>query len=208
MRVLVGFGCVAIIGLAGCASTARPGWGEARAGVAPFEVPSVRVGQARVVDGRVNPLVPVHLSLKDGAIAVSFAHFGHRASGEIDPASLELRPNESPEPARAVEAPSTSVERVALDNGRFLVCWTSGTLEWGHRAMAQIFNSSDGSPRGAAVAISPPDADVIGQPRAITSDGSRIVAMFAAETGSSFELMAVPLDDSGDSDAPQQSARR
>jgi hypothetical protein len=206
MRAPIGLGCVAAIWLTGCATPLRASGGAPPA--AALAVPSVHVGDARVIDARVNPLVPVLLTLKDGAIAVSFAHFGRGASRELDPTSLEPLPSESPEPLRRVEAPSTSRQRVELDNGRFLVCWTSGTLEWGHRAMAQIFNSSDGSPRGGPVAISPPDVDVIGEPRAISSDGSRVVATFAAESGSSFQLMAVSLDDAANSDGPEQSARR
>jgi hypothetical protein len=206
MRILSGFGCVAAIGLAGCATSMHARIDAA--GDPALRGPSMHVGDVRVVDARVNPLVPVRLALKDGAIAVSFAHFGHGAGGQIDPASLELRPSEAQEPMRPAEAPSTSVQRVALDNGRFLVCWTSGSVEWGHRAMAQVFNASDGSPRGVPMAISPPDVDVIGQPRAISSDGNRVVAMFAAESGSSFELMAVALDDSAQSDDAEQSARR
>lgn len=204
MRAPIGLGCVVAIWLTGCATPLRAS-GDAAAALA---VPSVHVGEARVIDARVNPLVPALLTRKDGAIAVSFAHFGRGASKELDPASLEPRTSESPEPLRRVEAPSTSRQRVELDNGRFLVCWTSGTLEWGHRAMVQVFNASDGSPRGGPVAISPPDVDVIGEPRAIASDGSRVVATFAAESGSSFQLMAVSLEDAATSDDPDRSARR
>ena len=105
------------------------------------------------------------------------------------------------------EAPATSVQRIVLDHGRFLVCWTTGNVEWGHRVMAQMFNSSDGSPRGGPVAISPANADVVGAPRAITSDGNRVVAMFSAATGSSFQLLAVSIDDATSGADAERSAR-
>ncbi len=198
--VLSALGCIAAMGSIGCATTNRVALSEHAeqvegAGLA-LEVPSVRVGGARILDARVNPLVPVRVALDGSEIAVSFARFGRSSAREhVDPGSLELVPGESREPTTAPAGPATSVQRVVLDGGRFLVCWTSGSLEWGHRAMAQIFNSSDGSPRGGAVAISPSDADVIGLPRAITSDGNKVVAMFAATTGSTFALMAVPIED-------------
>jgi hypothetical protein len=213
---LLGLGCAAAMSfLTGCATTnagtsglaTRAVTGEHHVAAAPeLDLPSVRVGEARVLDAKVNPLVPLRLSLEGGAIAVSFGRLGHGASEQIDPDSLEPRPSQTEEPLREVDGASTSVQRIVLDGGRFLVCWTTGDLEWGHRAMAQMFNSSDGSPRGGPVAISPSNADVIGRPRAITYDGNRVVAMFAAMSGSSFKLMAVPLEDAA-SHGAEPSAR-
>jgi hypothetical protein len=147
----------------------------------------------------------VRLGLDGAEIAVSFAHLRGGAREQIDPESLEIR-GRSEEPMQP-GAPATSVQRIALDHGRFLVCWTSGSLEWGHRVMAQTFNSSDGSPRGVPVAISPSNADVVGAPRAITSDGNRVVALFSATTGSSFQLVAVPIEDATSGGEAAQSAR-
>jgi hypothetical protein len=147
----------------------------------------------------------VRVGLTDGQIAVSFAHMGSTAREQIDPESLEVR-GRFEEPMHK-ETPTTSVQRIVLDHGRFMVCWTSGDVEWGHRVMAQMFNASDGSPRGGAVAISPANADVVGAPRAITSDGNRVVAMFSASTGSSFQLMAVPIDDATSGGETERSAR-
>jgi hypothetical protein len=196
--------CAAAISvLTGCATTR--GEGGDRAGAAGVGLPSVRVGEARVLDATVNPLVPVRLGLHDGEIAVSFAHLRGGAHEQIDPESLEIRGRS--EGPMGPEAPATSVQRIVLDHGRFLVCWTSGSLEWGHRAMAQMFNSSDGSPRGVPVAISPPNADVVGVPRAITSDGNHVVALFSATTGSSFQLVAVPIDDATSGGDAGRSAR-
>jgi hypothetical protein len=45
---------------------------------------------------------------------------------------------------------------------------------------------------GAPVVISPPDADVVGAPRAVSTDGRHIVATFVAATRGSFELLSVP----------------
>jgi len=203
---------VSISVLTGCATT-RGVASRAPAGDHPdtravLDLPSVRVGEAHVLDARVNPLVPLHLALRGGAIAVSFGHKGRGESQQIDPDSLEPRSTPSDEPLREGESPGTPVQRIVLDGGRFLVCWTSGTLEWGHRAMAQMFNSSDGSPRGGPVAISPSNVDVIGAPRAITSDGNRVVAMFSASSGSPFfQLMAVPIEDAVPSESAERSAR-
>jgi hypothetical protein len=212
MNAKLSLGCaIGMCFISGCAATnlaqgrAPAGEGLDAAGAA-LQAPSVRVGAPRVLDERVNPLAPLRLTLRDGAIAVSFEHAGRRASREIDPGSLEPR-SQSDEPSRGEEPMSTSVQRIVLDGGRFIVCWTSGNLEWGHRAMAQMFNASDGSPRGGPVPISPTNADVIGSPRAITSDGNRVVAMFSAMSGSSVVLMAVPIEDAAPSDA-ERSARR
>ena len=202
---------VSISVLTGCATT-RGAVSRAPAGDPPdaravLDLPSVRVGETRVLDARVNPLVPLRLALRGGAIAVSFGHMGRGESEPIDPETLEPRGTPSEEPLREGESTSTSVQRIVLDGGRFLVCWTSGSLEWGHRAMAQMFNASDGSPRGGPVAISPSNADVIGAPRAITSDGNRVVAMFSAMSGSSFQLMAVPIEDAVPTGSGDRSAR-
>jgi hypothetical protein len=192
--------------MTGCAATGVASRGPlGEHGDAAGLAPSVRVGEAHVLDPMVNPLVPLRLGLNDGQIAVSFAHLGGSAREQIDPASLEVR-GRFEEPMHK-ESPATSLQRIVLDHGRFLVCWTSGDVEWGHRVMAQMFNSSDGSPRGGAVVISPPNADVVGAPRAITSDGNRVVAMFSASTGSSFQLLAVPIDDATSGGDAEGSAR-
>jgi hypothetical protein len=97
--------------------------------------------------------------------------------------------------------------RVTLAGGRFVVFWTRGSLEWGRRALAQAYNQ-DGSPRGAPVVISPPDADVMVAPRAVTTDGRHIVATFVAATGGSFELLSVPIEDSAPDEGLELAATR
>jgi hypothetical protein len=206
---LLGSGCVAALAvLTGCASTrgvASSGSGQHLDGALG---PSVRLGEARVLDQGVNPLVPLRVAVKDGAIAITFAHLGHGAIEQIDPNSLEPRSRALDASVRDAESPGTSVQRIVLDGGRFLVCWTTGSLEWGHRVMVQTFNSADGTPRGAPVAISSPSVDVVGPPRVITYDGNRVVAMYAAMSGSSSQLMAVPIEDASSSDgAVERSAR-
>jgi hypothetical protein len=205
---VLGSGCVAALAvLTGCASAggvaSRAPLGEQGDGAVG---PSVRLGAARVLDQGVNPLVPLRLAVKDGSIAVSFGHLGRGEIEQIDPDSLEPRSRTSEEPVHA-ESPGASVQRIVLDGGRFLVCWTSGTVEWGHRVMAQMFNSSDGSPRGGPVAISSPSADVVGPPRLITYDGNRVVAMYAAMSGSSFQLVAIPIEDASSEAGAERSAR-
>jgi hypothetical protein len=212
---LLAGGSVAALGLmTGCASArgatigARDvATGDHLEAAASALAPSVHVGEARVLDTRVNPLVPLRLAIKDGTIAVSFARLGRAASEEIDPGSLEPRSTQIGETLREAPSPTTGVQRIVLDGNRFLVCWTSGDVEWGHRAMVQMFNGSDGSPRGAPVAISPASADVIGPPRAITYDGNRVVALYSAMAGSSFQLVAVPIEDAVPLSDAERSAR-
>jgi hypothetical protein len=104
-------------------------------------------------------------------------------------------------------AATKGASRVTLDGGRFVVFWTRGSLEWGRRALAQAYNQ-DGSPRGAPVVISPPDADVMVAPRAVTTDGRHIVATFVAATGGSFELLSVPIEDSAPDEGLELAATR
>jgi hypothetical protein len=91
----------------------------------------------------------------------------------------------------AVEGPAARVE---LDGSRFVVCWTRGSTATGHRALAQTFDL-DGTPRGAPAVISPPGMDVVGAPRAITTDGRHIVATFDGWSRGDYERVAVELAD-------------
>jgi hypothetical protein len=91
----------------------------------------------------------------------------------------------------AAEGPAARVE---LDGARFVVCWTRGSVETGHRALAQTFDL-DGTPRGAPAVISPPGMDVVGAPRAVTTDGRHVVATFDGWSGGDYERVAVELVD-------------
>ncbi len=208
MHVKIGL-VVAVMGLAGCATSGvgrgQPGFASA----SKDEIPSVHVGDMQVIDKHVNPLVPVRVTTEGSEIAVRFGRLGQSSTVErLDAASLQPRSREAG-PREASSSPSTGVARVVLDGGRFLLCWTEGSVEWGHQAVAQMFRSSDGSPLGAPVVISRPDADVLGAPRAVTTDGRRVVATFAASSGQgAFDLVAVPLDQVTPGEASTLTARR
>jgi hypothetical protein len=96
-----------------------------------------------------------------------------------------------PASGAGVEGPAARVE---LDGARFVVCWTRGSVETGHRALAQTFDL-DGTPRGAPAVISPPGMDVVGAPHAVTSDGRHVVATFDGWSGGGYERVAVELAD-------------
>jgi hypothetical protein len=83
---------------------------------------------------------------------------------------------------------------VSLNDGSYLLCWTTGTAEQGRSALAQSFNA-DGSSHGGPVVISRPEVDVIDTPRVNTkNDAGHIVATFAAAYESTIALVEVPLD--------------
>jgi hypothetical protein len=208
MRAKFALGTAAALAFMGCASTSGGIERGERdfSGVAHRGVSSVRIGEAHVVDTRVNPLMPVRVSFDGNEVVVNFARLGRSgAVARLDASSLQplsLQPGSEDRSAHSTEA-----ERVVLDGGRFVVCWTRGSVEWGHRALVQAFNA-DGSPRGAPAVISPPNVDVIGAPRAITTDGRHIVATFAAASGNSFQVMAVPIEDAEPVEGPELTAWR
>jgi hypothetical protein len=209
MNALWSLGMAGALGALGCASTgAVDARGEADfSGHTRRPVASVRIGDAHVIGTRINPLGPVSLESADGELAVSFTGPGRsRAVARLDAASLQPLAL-SRRDSREAAAPRTGAARVVLDGGRFIVCWTRGSLESGNRALAQAFNQ-DGSPRGAPVVISPPEADVVGTPRAVATGGGHVVATFAASAGGSFELVAVPLETVSSLEAAELTARR
>jgi hypothetical protein len=61
---------------------------------------------------------------------------------------------------------------------------------------------------GAPVEISPPDADVLGAPQAVTTNGHHVIATFAASSEGTFRLVAVPIDDVAAVDASEMTARK
>src|SRR5579864_1163219 len=159
MRAMFVVGSLLALGMAGCATS------NGFAVVPSQDAPSVRVGEARVLDPGVNPLVPVHVTSYGDAIEVRMAHAGRvGALMRLDAASLETLSRQEHVAVEGPSAPSTQPARVGLDGGRVFVCWTTGTIESGRHVMAQSLNAADGSPRGAPVMISPPDADVLGAP--------------------------------------------
>jgi hypothetical protein len=157
------------------------------------EASAVRVGDARILASHVNPRVPVRLDAQDGSVEIRFGRAPHSESllrldlESLEPTSLTSRPDQG-----ASSAP-THVARVVVDEGGdFVECSTRGSIYSGHQAIVQAFHAN-GSLRGAPVIISPSDADVIGPPLAVTTDGRHIVATFTAARAGSFELIAVPI---------------
>jgi hypothetical protein len=120
-------------------------------------------------------------------------------SGSIRRGSCSVRVGESRLLERGTHLPSGAgtegpAARLELDGARFVVCWTRGSVETGHRALAQTFDL-DGTPRGAPAVISPPGMDVVGAPRVVTTDGRHVVATFDGWSGRDYERVAVELAD-------------
>ena len=204
MNMKLGLGLAGALGLAGCAAGgaehAPVGFGVRGQGLAP----SVHVVEARVLDTRVNPMLPVSLASDGSAVAVTYGRTGGSGTTtRIDPSSLRALSSRTEGPAEGLLGASTGTSRVALEGNRYLVCWTVGSVEWGRRAMAQVFDSADGSALGAPVEISSPDVDVVGAPRAASADGRHVVVTFAASSGRAFELNVVSLEDA----APEAGSR-
>jgi hypothetical protein len=205
MDIKLGLVVAAMLGAFGCATS---GAGRVQVGgVGSDAMPSVRVGELRVIDPHVNPMVPVHVTSENNQVAVTFGLEHSGAHERLDAVSLQPVSWE-PMAREDRSTPSTGVTRVVLDGNRFLLCWTEGSLESGHRAMAQMRRATDGAPLGAPVEISPPEADVFGAPQAVTTDGRHVVATFAASSEGTFRLVAVPIDDVAAVDVSQMTARK
>jgi hypothetical protein len=181
-------------GTVGCATARGTTAGEALGiTTAQGSADSLRAGSARVIGAHINPLASVQAVAEGGQISVRFMH--PRTQGgqvDLDPESLSPVSPEQPVPAAAATAPIAGPTRIALPGGRFIVCWKSGSTEWGYHLMAQLWTAS-GSPLGDPVVVSP-DAEVIGAPQLVAVDGERVVAIFSAGSEAGFKLLAVPLD--------------
>jgi hypothetical protein len=214
-------GLLGILGfVGGCASTgAGPGRGEPDfSGVTRRSTPSVLVGDARVVDSKVNPLVPVQASTEGNEVTLRFGRPRHdRGVARLEASSFELVSVKEPTDDDDSRAPEQAA-RVLLDDGHFIVCWKRGNAESGYRALAQAYKQ-DGTPVGAPTVISPPNMDVVGMPQMVSTDGHHVIATFAAGSEGSFALLAVPIEDVSESDvaaatlalaqpAPASSSRR
>jgi hypothetical protein len=176
----------------GCGAAGASGRPTALAG---DDIAPVRIAQTRVVHERVNPMVPVHLATEGSSITATFGLPGHRQMvTRLAPSSLELLSSEQTGRSEEPSPPSTGAARVELDGGRFLVCGTRDKTDGGHEAVAQMWTAS-GSPLGAPMVISPPDADVFGAPRAATVDGRHVLVTFPETSGGPFELRAVSVED-------------
>jgi hypothetical protein len=178
----------------GCASTglAAPhalGVANKQADAAP----SVRPGDARVLDMSINPLAPIHLAPGDGTIDVRFARPRQGAMLKLDPLSLLPTSPATPVPIDAEAGPLRGPAHAPLKGGRVLLCWREGDALSGYRLQAQAWTPS-GYPLGRAVTVSPVDVDVVGSAQLLALDGERAVATFVAASGGRFELMAVSLE--------------
>jgi hypothetical protein len=150
----------------------------------------------------------VRLAPEGSSVTATFGLPGHKqVVTRLDPASLEQLSREQTGHSELPAAPSTGAERVELEGGRFLVCWTRVSADGGHEAVAQMWTAS-GSSMGAPTVISPPDADVFGAPRAATTDGRHVLVTFPETSGESFELRAVSLEDAERPVGSDRMARR
>ncbi|HEX3771059.1 MAG TPA: hypothetical protein VHV30_09355 [Polyangiaceae bacterium] len=162
------------------------GMGDAAAGL--------RVGATQVIDGHVNPMVPVRLTVEGGEVAVRFGRPRERgALAHLNPTSLAPVSPETAAPAERAAMPSSGAVRAVLADGRFIECWKSGDAERGYRLMAQAWTGS-GSPLGRPVAISSSDVDVLGAPQVAALEGERAVATYSVMDGDRAELVAVSLE--------------
>jgi hypothetical protein len=149
----------------------------------------------------VQPMVPVHMAADGSSVAITFAEPGQQqVVTRLDPASLNLLSSEKGGRSEAPAAPAAGVARVALDEGRFVECWTHENADGGRQVMAQMWTAS-GSRIGAPMVLSSPDADVIGAPSIATTDGRHVLVTFAATAGEFFELRAVSLERAQDADS-------
>jgi hypothetical protein len=164
MKSIAVAGVVLALGGLGCASARGESMVGDRelAGIVNGGGQALRVGEPRVVEGRVRLSLPIR------------------------------------------DARST---RVALDGGRYVICWTEGTVEGGRRAWAQTF-SAGGVPEGAPAVLSPPDVDVVGAPSAVATDGQHLVATFAVASERSVELLSVPVESQGPAAGGSRTAER
>jgi len=157
---------------------------------------SLTVGEPQVLSAQVNPMQPLTASATGNTISVTFARRGQQGSVlDVDADSLRARSSTEyryDSFATSTTLPATGAESVALADGGSLLLWTEGSMEWGHRAMAQSFGAG-GTPTSAKVILSPARMDVVGAPHAATIDGHRVVATLAATEGQAFELVAVPI---------------
>jgi hypothetical protein len=155
--------------------------------------PALRIGDARVVEAHVDPMVPVRVKTEGRTVALVFARsHGDHELVHLDGASLLPVSSDQRVAAEPAWASSEGAVRVVLDHNRFVVCWRRGDAEHGYRMIAQAWTGG-GYPIGRPVVISPREADVLGAPLAVAVDGNRAVVAFAASAGDRVELLAVAL---------------
>lgn len=217
MKAMAVFGLASALGAVGCMGGQAQGWD----GVAWPDASAMHVGEAHVMDARVNPLVPVTVASQGGDLAVSYGRADRaRTVAHVNPESLRVQSSEpnaetndatSKDAASSKDSPaapqSDAPSCVLLDGGHFMLVWKHGSAEWGNRVMAQEF-AKDGTPTGAAVVISPPNVDVMGTPQAVTTDGHHVVATFTGASDHGVQLLAVPIEVQISASGTERMARR
>jgi hypothetical protein len=209
MREMICLGMIALVGATGCtgatghadkaqldfAVAGEDSLSRASHGVPRFALQqrSLHAGEARILDAQVNPVAPIHVDARGGAIAVTFGRrHGSGAIALLDPSTLDPTSWEHGAPEKSAAFVSMTPQGVALQGGRTLLCWREGSMEQGYWAVAQL--EEDGVPVGKPIVISPPDADVLGVPRVASAGAHRVVAVFPAMIGDSYKLVTVPVD--------------
>jgi len=192
MRTIVVLGVASAMLLSGCASTSE--------GIA---LNATRVDAGRGLGSRWagsrcgrahQPLGGGALATEGDAIVVRFARPGRlTAVARLDSTSLDELFHDDDEPVDPSPVDARPGPTV-LEGGRFIVCWKMGDAERGYRALAQAFNTADGSPQGAPVVISPHLPSTSSAAARAPDRRHRAVATFEASIGESFALFAVSIE--------------
>ncbi|CAN5925667.1 hypothetical protein BH11MYX4_BH11MYX4_39650 [soil metagenome] len=190
----------------GCAPTGAtrpiPAWQMTTSGEigpaisSPADGPTMRVGEARVLTSKVNLQEPIMVGVEGSDVTITVAAQGHRgwtfaldpealAAHAVTPYDYEDHPRR-PQLGCLVQDP----DRLKLRDGRTLGVWTDEATS---RVVAQIFDA-EGLASGPEVTVSRPAADVIGAPRAVTSDGRHVVIAYFATADAGFDLVARSLE--------------
>ena len=163
---------------------------------APSSAPSVRVVDLRVLHRTVNLMQPLAMEAAGNEVSVTFAMRQRQGIQlALDPVTLEARvagPVTYPERPEGATPPYLDQKpvRVALAGGETMEVWTDTAS--GH-VLAQSFDAQ-GVGRGEPVIVSLADESVLGAPRAVTSDGRRVIVTFFASRREGFELVAASLE--------------
>lgn len=162
----------------------------------PATGPTMRVGEARVLASKVNLQEPIQVGTQGSDVTVTVASRGHRGwTFALDAQALATR---SVAPYDYEEHPQRGhlgclqpdANRVQLRDNRTLGVWNDEATS---RVVAQIFEA-DGTAHGPEITVSRSEADVIGAPRAVTSDGVHVVVAYFATSEAGFDLVASSLE--------------
>jgi hypothetical protein len=195
------FGAIAAFG-SGCTPAANSAAPLAPTGLgfaitsSPSAGPTMRVHQTRILTSKVNLQEPVLLAAQGSDITVTAAMRGHRgwtftmdpqvlAPTSVTPYDYEDHP-QRPHPG-CQEKDGT---RLKLRDNRTVAFWTDEST---NVVVAQIFDA-DGTAYGPESTASGPTGDVVGAPRAVTSDGQHVVIAYFTATDTGFELVATSLE--------------